>query len=341
MTISAPISPWPGRLEPLWWAVRALRKELLGFRFDYPLEVVAAAGPRESLRYYVYSERLFFDAMELDRQGIPVHRSRTFGATYNPAYVAWYGLVSLERQLRGGDPSGGQAFLRQVRWLVDHAVRRDDGAVVWPYTAEFVEGHSVLKPPWICAMAQGLAISLLVRGYRVTRQSRLLDLCLAATQVFDKNLEDGGVRTLEDGHALYEEYPCYPLPRVLDGFLFSLLGLYDLWAETGQSHVSDLFAEGLGGLKHTLEFWNYRNKWSWYGSHGYLCPPHYNKLNAALLSSLGRLTGDAGLQQCARAWDPQRLTMAGRAEILLAFLLTKNLSRLRHRTWRRPTESGS
>jgi len=337
MTVISPIRPWRGSLERLWWAGRALRKEVLGFRFDYPIETVAAAGPKDSLHYYIYSEDLFFDAMKLDAHGIPVHRARTFGTTYNPAYVGWYGLVDVERYARGLDPS--RAFLRQVEWLVSHAVRRDDGAVVWPYTAVFEEGHGLLKPPWICAMAQGLAMSLLVRGYRATGRPELLDLCQPATRVFEKSLEDGGVRTLEDGYALYEEYPVYPLPRVLDGFLFSLLGLHDVAAQTGDQQVRQLFDEGVAGLRHTLESWNYRNKWSWYGSHGYLCPPHYNKLNAALLASLARLTGDATLRRYAGAWDPTRLTRAGQVEVFLVFFFTKNMSRLRHRTWRRRATS--
>ncbi len=322
--------PWPGVLEPFWWAARALRKELVGFRFDYPIETVPAAGPKESLHYYVYSDRLFFDAMELDPRGIPRHCSRTLGSFYNPAYVAWYGLVSLERSLRGVDVEASGAFWRQAEWLVAHAVRRDDGAVVWPYPVDFQEGYCVLKAPWICAMAQGLAISVLVRGYRMTGHANLLDLCDAATRVFGKNLEDGGVRTLERGHVLYEEYPGYPLPRVLDGFLLSLLGLYDLAVQTGESRVSQLFAAGIDGLRRTLEFWNYRNKWSWYGSHGYLCPPEYNKLNAALLRSLGRVSGDPTLDRYARAWDPERRTAAGAAEVFLVFLWTKNRSRLKH-----------
>lgn len=337
MTAISPIRPWRGSLERLWWAGRALRKEVLGFRFDYPIETVAAAGPKESLHYYVYNEDLFFDAMELDAEGIPVHRARTFGATYNPAYVSWYGLVNVERYARGLDRS--RMFLPQVDWLVSHAVRRDDGAVVWPYTAVFEEGRASLKPPWICAMAQGLAISLLVRGHRVIGRPELVDLCHAATRVFEKSLEDGGVRTLEDGYTLYEEYPVYPLPRVLDGFLFSLLGLYDLAAQTGDQPALQLFNEGVAGLRHTLKFWNYRDKWSWYGSHGYLCPPHYNKLNAALLASVARVAGDATLRRYAEAWDPRRLTPAGRAEVFLVFLFTKNLSRLRHRTWRRRAAS--
>ena len=333
MTSIVPIEPPRAARSRLWWAKRALQREVLGFRFDYPIETVVAAGSKESLPYYIYSEDLFFDAMELDPDGIPVQRARTFGSIYNPAYVAWYGLVNVGRYVRHLDLS--PAFLRQVEWLIGHAVRRDDGAVVWPYTVEVEEGYCLLKPPWICAMAQGLAISLLIRGHRLTGRPELLDLCHGATRVFEKSLEDGGVRTLEDGYALYEEYPGYPLPRVLDGFLFSLLGLYDLVTQTDAPRVLQLFNEGVAGLRHTLEFWNYRNKWSWYGSHGYLCPPHYNKLNAALLASLARVTGDTTLRRYAEAWDPRHLTRVAKVEIFLAFQFTQNMSRLRHRTWRR------
>src|SRR5439155_25834708 len=115
--IAASARPWPGVGEPFWWAVRALRNELWGFRFDYPLEAVPAAGPKGSLHYHVYSERLFFDVMDLDAQGIPLQRSRLFGETYNPAYVAWYGLANLERALRGEDAAGESAFRKQVEGL--------------------------------------------------------------------------------------------------------------------------------------------------------------------------------------------------------------------------------
>ena len=237
--------------------------------------------------------------------------------------------MSLERYLRGLDPAGCQTFLRQVEWLVANGIRRDDGALVWSYARDWQEGACLLRAPWICAMAQGLAISALVRGNRITGQESLLEIAHAATRVFEKNVEEGGVRTFEDGHTLYEEYPGYPLPRVLDGFLFSLLGLYDLAVHTADSAVFDLFAAGVDGLKHTLPFWDYRGIWSWYGSHGFLCPPHYNKLNGALLSVVGRLSGEPALEYYAQRWDPRRLTALGRAEIFVMFLLTKNRSRLR------------
>jgi len=316
-------------MKAVWWATQALRREILGFRFNYPMETVPAAGPRESRHYYIYSHSLFFDAMVLNLQGVPLHQSRHFGETYNPAYIAWYGLVSLERFLRGLDSAGCDTFLKQVDWLVTGGVPGHGGSVIWPYTFDWQEGYCLLKAPWVCAMAQGLAMSALVRGYRITGNEHLLDICRAATRVFEKNVEDGGVRTLERGYVLYEEYPAYPLPRVLDGFLFSLLGLYDISVETCDPRISQLFADGIGGLKHRLEFWNYRNKWSWYGSHGYLCPPHYHNLNCLLLSVLGRLTGDETLKRYAELWNQKDLSVMDKLEIFLVFTITKNWARIR------------
>src|SRR6266850_2507974 len=328
-TLVPMIRPWRGILAPLWWAITALRREVFGFRFDYPIHPISAAGPRTSLHYYIHSDRLFFDAMELDADGIPVHRSRTL-RTCNPAYVAWYGLMSLERSLRGGDPAGREVFLRQVEWLEAHALERQDQAIIWPLMFDWQEGACSLKAPWISAMVQGLVISSLVRAHRITGEQRLLDLCARATRVFDTDVEDGGVRTAEGEGVMYEEYPGFPLPRVLDGFLFGLLGLYDLWAETDDAHVFQLFATGMAGLRRALPFWDYRRKWSWYGSHGYLCPPQYNKLNSALLTTLARLSGDATLHDYAAAWAPAHRSGLSRAEVFVVFQYTKNRSRLRH-----------
>ena len=330
MSLIAPIRPWGGGgiVERLWWAALAQRQELWGFRFDYPVAPVPAAGPRDSLHYYVFSERLFFDAMEPDAAGIPVHRSRHF-RTYNPAYVAWFGLTSLERWLRREDENGRAAFWRQVAWLKTHAVERPDGSAVWHYTFAWLEGRCPLKAPWISAMSQGLGISCLVRAHRLAPDPDLIALARRAARVFDLPVAHGGVRTEEAGRVMYEEYPGFPLPRVLDGFLFGLLGLYDLAAE-GDAAARRLFTEGIAGLTQGIRFWDYRGRWSWYGSHGYLCPPQYNKLNGALLEALGRLADAPVLRDYARAWSPGRLSLRERVEVYLVFLFTKNRSRLRH-----------
>lgn len=311
------------------YAIQAFRQEILSFRLDYPVEVFEKAGTSDCLHYYLWNQSLFLDHLDFDENQVPRKRYRAQGPQYNPLFIAWWGLSNLKQYLASHDKEYLEKFLIQIAWLKANAVHRDDGAVVWPCYFAWQEGLCKLTAPWISAMYQGVVISTLLRGYRINGDRELLDLSKRATIVFSQDIEKGGVRISERSGSLYEEYPAYPLPRVLDGFLFSLLGLYDLAIETGSADIRRLFDAGIDGLKGTLQFWNYRNKWSWYGSHGYLCPPHYHKLNAILLLILGRLTGDATLQHFATLWDTKQRTFVDKVEIFFVFAFTKNLARLK------------
>jgi hypothetical protein len=313
----------------LQYAVQAFRQEIFGFRLDYPVDVNDKAGPSDCLHYYLWNQSLFLDRLDFDENEVPRKHYRAQGPQYNPLFIAWWGLWNLEQHLQTHDKEYLDKFLIQVAWLKAHAVQREDGAIVWPCYFDWQEGLCKLTSPWISAMYQGVVISALVRAYRMNRDLELLHLCERATIVFTLAIEDGGVRTSEGGRTLYEEYPLYPLPRVLDGFLFSLLGLYDLAVQTGSPDIRRLFDEGVDGVKAVLPFWNYRNKWTWYGSHGYLCPPHYHKLNTVLLSILSRLTDDADLRHFAHLWDTKERSVFDKIEIFLMFIFTKNRARLR------------
>ena len=319
-------------MDSVMWAVRAMRAEIFGFRFAYPLQIDGAAGPQSSLHYYIYGDSLAWDALRLDSRGIAQCCYPTTGPVYRPGFVAWYGLVHLGHYLRRREQADLQVFLQQVDWLERNAVLRNDGALVWPHQFDYKDGATFLKAPWLSANAHGLAISALVRGWRVTRRPRLLELLRKSWGVFELNVEQNGFREVVDGHVLYTEFRGR---TILDHFLTALLGLYDLFIETGAPAVGQLFSDGIRGLKGMLSTWDYHQKWSWYASsHGYLCPPAYHCANRVLLEVLARLTHEPVLANFADCWSPDRLSLAGRAEIFLMFLLTKNASRLKHRTWR-------
>jgi hypothetical protein len=315
-------------------ALRALRDEIFDFRFAYPLEAIPEAGPKESLHYYLYSDKLSWSVMSMDADGVPRARRRLYGEVYKAAYIAWWGLVNLGHYLQHDDQSGRENFLRQVDWLETHAVIGPDGSVVWPNHYDLLEGDTLLVAPWVSAYDQGMVISALVRGYRMTGRSRLLELLRGAHRIFEISTRDGGLREAAPEGAIYFEIPGGETPGILDGFLTSLLGLYDLSVETGDGRVERLFRDGVDGLKSFLPTWDYRQKWTWYANRAYLCPPAYHVLNRNLLGVVARLAGEPDLAAQAERWNPESLTPAGRLEIYFGFQLTKNWSRIRHRTWR-------
>jgi len=326
--------------EAVKCAGRALKKEIFGFRFDYPLYMVPESFAKGSLHYYLYSDALAWEALRLDSNSIPKAWYRVTGAVYWPAYIAWYGLVQLGHYLRHGDEAKLSSFLKQVSWLEQNAVLRSDGAVVWPMNFDYPNGGVVLKAPWISAYTQGLVISALVRAWRLTKRPQLLQLLKKSAVVFERDVKDSGVRVSWEGRTLYTEVPGGPLPGILDGFMTSLVGLYDLYVETGDPAPGRLFEEGIAGLKHALPRWDYRSKWSWYDC-AYLSPPGYHNLNCLLLEVLARLSKQPSLADCAQRWSPKQLSALSQTEIYLVFVLTKNASRLRHRTWRQKVDETS
>ena len=314
-------------------AFQVLRQEIMQFHFDNPLDIVAEAGPKESLHYYLYSEKLSWGFLRMDPTGVPRAWGRLHGEIYSAGFIAWWGLINLGHFLRHHDEASRIAFLKQVDWLESNAMVRADGSAVWPNHHDYLEGKVFLKDPWISAWDQGLVISLLVRGYRFTGRPGLLQLLQGASRIFALEVREGGVRELLNSGAFYTEKPGYAVPGILDGFMTSLLGLYDLFVETGDPAVRQLFTDGIEGLKTTIATWDYRKRWSWYGSREYLSPPAYHRLNRMLLEVLGRLSAIPLLMEYAENWKPDRLSTLERAEIYFGFLITKNACRARNRTW--------
>jgi hypothetical protein len=202
---------------------------------------------------------------------------------------------------------------------------------------DYQEDGILLRAPWVSSHAQGFAISAMVRGWRITRRPRVGQLLERSARVFALNVRDGGIRAEFNGNAFYTEVPGGPVPGILDGFLVSLVGLHDLYVETGDRDVGRLLDDGVSGLRKLLPWWNYRDKWSWYGHRNYLSPPVYHFWNRTLLNVVGRLTCDANLVRQAERWNPEHLSTLDRAEVYGLFLATKNMKRIRCRTWRQKT----
>jgi heparosan-N-sulfate-glucuronate 5-epimerase len=122
-------------------------------------------------------------------------------------------------------------FYQAADWFVAH----QDVNGGWPIPVRRKFGsdfYPVLESGWYSAMGQGHALSLLARAYSVTtNNSHYGEACAkAVSTIFDKNgADNGGVRAMfMDKFVWYEEYPTSPSSFVLNGFMYALLGLYDV-----------------------------------------------------------------------------------------------------------------
>lgn len=261
--------------------------------------------------------------------GLPLVDYGPPGEQVNPAYAAWWALAHLTRFEDTGCATDRLTALTAVERLLALAHQRR-GRLVWTYDFDAPVFGRVLRAGWISAMSQGLAISALVRAYRAAGGTRYLDAARMAAVPFAHPLAHDGVRTALNGHTYYEEYPGAS-SLVLDGSIFGLLGLYDLWVETHDEQVRCLFDEGAAGMAANLDVWDFLGLWSWYGAGGYLSPPLYHELNTTLLDVLGRLSGREELCEMAERWARVRGSRLRRAGAYAAYTATLYRAGLRGR----------
>ena len=68
-------------------------------------------------------------------------------------------------------------------------------------------------------------------------------------------MADGGLRTkfLTTSHSYYEEYPSSPASHVLNGYIFTMLGLYD-FRVAGYEPAGRKYEAAVAALAYTLPF---------------------------------------------------------------------------------------
>jgi len=167
-----------------------------------------------------------------------------------------------------------------------------------------------LSVPWHSSLAQGEAASLLVRSARVFARSDLLDLAdRAVAPLLDP--ESALVAATAQGPVL-QEYPTTPPAHVLNGWITSLCGLYDVAqarpadASTPGSAAAG-FQSGVAALAARLHLYRTPIGWSRYDLYPHpltnVASPFYHRLHVGHLRMLNALAPREIFDRTADDWD--------------------------------------
>ena len=187
-------------------------------------------------------------SMLRDKDGIPMYIIDN-KPVYDPTYIIQYGLSEYGFFVSTHDKSHFETARKIAEWLIDN---QDVVSGYWYYSYNYTHKFTkfLLEAPWASAMAQGQAISLLTRMYKVTNEYKYISAAKKATKLFDVPIVSGGLASEMWGHTVYEEYPTIPYSLTLNGFMFCALGIYDLTQATDDKQVADLWSKA----KDTLNF---------------------------------------------------------------------------------------
>ena len=171
--------------------------------------------------------RVGFDGSEIVWQYYP-------GAGIQIQVLGTFGKVNALWSARKTDELG-----RAVDELLPLAADRA-GGVAWEYYFPYRAG----KPPWVSSLAQGTALQALGRAAtRLNRRDDIFAVTSRALGIF-QTAPPEGVRVPVGAGTHYAQYSFEPSLRILNGFIQSLVGLYDYGRLAIDDRAKALFATG-------------------------------------------------------------------------------------------------
>lgn len=253
------------------------------------------------------------ERVRFDKDGLP---TRKYGDTfhYNPVTIAQYAL-----QAYGGADGPTPQFPVAVNKLL--SMQSPDGSFRYDFPfARYTTGE-VYQPGWTSGMAQGQAMSVLARAYSKTGDQKLLEAGNRALNFMMLPFEQGGTATTlahfppERSNAPFiMEYPQDPPVYTLNGYMFSILGLYDWALITGSGEARRHAEEAIKTLKILLPYYDLGVVSAYDLSYitipklrnGNRRTPHvgngYHTVHIELLWALHKLTGEPMLLEYADRW---------------------------------------
>ena len=149
------------------------------------------------------------------------------------------------------------------------------------------------------SMAQGEGISMLIRAHIVTKDERYIIAIRKAKDFMLKPISCGGTTEYIDKDILLYEY--IKCPVILNGWIFSLWGLYDYYKYFKCEETGMILEKTLTSLKNKLPEFDIKY-WSKYDKGKRLCSPFYHKLHIAQLQVMYDLFGDSVYMEYADKW---------------------------------------
>jgi hypothetical protein len=114
------------------------------------------------------------------------------------------------------------------------------GGLAWEYLFPF-DGQ---RPPWASSLAQGTGLQAMARAAaRLKRQAEVMPILHRGLGIFETSPPQG-VRLPDGAGAHYLQYSGLPRLRILNGFIQSLVGLYDYASLSGDPLGRSLFQAG-------------------------------------------------------------------------------------------------
>lgn len=212
---------------------------------------------------------------ECDKNGIPLTTIVGNEKVYFPIAIFQYGLGCYDLYLINNRLKDFENFYQTVLWAEQNM--KENGS--W-------DCFKALKSTKynVSAMCQAEGASLLYRAYKNSGDQKYLKLAEKSIDYMLMPIEKGGTSKYEGDLLYLEEYPQVPRRSVMNGWIFSIFGLYDA-ALLNPGKYKDTLNKTVITLADSLSLYDMKI-WSRYDLLGNIASPAYHDLHIAQLEIL-------------------------------------------------------
>lgn len=258
--------------------------------------------------YNDLTEKVLNPSVLLDETGLVCNITSDGRKIHFPIAIFQYGLGAYDLAIMSGRPQYAKAFRRMVDWAMDN----QQAAGAWD--AFSVVGAAI---PY-SSMAQGEGASLLVRAYQATGDGRYLAAAKKAVDFMCLPTAEGGCAEHTIDTLRFKEY--IDKPVVLNGWIFSVWGLYDYCKASNDGRYGNVLARAVTTLAGEMAAFDC-GYWSKYDMGSTLASPFYHRLHIAQLTVMDDLFGGETFRRYAASWQKyqENRLNSGRAFIIKAW----------------------
>jgi len=248
--------------------------------------------------YYFDLEKLFLNEFLTNKivyrnEHIYVKYSNKF--LYNPLIEAFFALIFYKRN--------HIIFLDLINNLIRKSTPcniNNIEVICWRY--EFTFPPRASSPGWISGMTQAVVASTFARAFYLTGKDDYKRLAVKAIRATLLPIEAGGALYAKGRWLWIEEYPTErPVKHVLNGFMYALLGIYDVYLITKSENYLKIFYDFIYNVISNAHIYSILGYWTKYDIER-LADPKYHFVHTILVYVLYNLTSFKSLYSWFLRW---------------------------------------
>lgn len=320
------------------------RRDLQTPKQRYPLTVDVHSQELKEY-YFVFTEDRVSSGADqplinrFDENGIPINKTYIDVSdkeyVYFPISIGQLGLAIFHSYLYSNNEKDKNRFINFCNWFADEKNFDYSEKLGVRWLTEVPLPQYKNPGPWQSAFSQSRSLSILTRGYQLTKNENYKRIAEESLKCFEYPVSEGGVTSYTESGHFYEEYISSVPTLVLNGMIFALFGLYDFvraFPENSKSKM--IFHRGVDTLvnilpQYDMGFWSKYNlcEADWYPK---IDPAtiQYQRLHIAQLKVMKKITGNESFDKYADIFSKQDSVRNAVKMYTLKYKALKKIGRL-------------